>query len=70
MEYLGAKAKTLVNESPQFFEKKGKVKDHEIKVKMKEGATISQQKERRIPIRMQKAVDTEIKKRPKENTAT
>ena len=60
-EKLGQKTKTIVNKFPNLFSRKGKIKDHKIK-KIKENASISHQNGRRIPIQMQKAVDSEIKR--------
>ena len=65
-EKLSQETKALVNEFPNLFSRKGKIKDHRIRIKMKENASISQQKGRRIPIQMQKAVDSEIKRLLKE----
>ena len=65
-EKLSQETKALVNEFPNLFSRKGKIKDHKIRIKMKENASISQQKGRRIPIQMQKAVDSEIKRLLKE----
>ena len=63
---LSEETKALVNEFPNLFSRKGKTKDHKIRIKMKENASISQQKGRRIPIQMQKAEDSESKRLLKE----
>ena len=65
-EKLSQETKALVNEFPNRFSRKGKIKDHKIRIKMKENASFSQQKGRRIPIQMQKTVDSEIKRLLKE----
>ena len=44
------------------FPRKGRVKDYEIKIKMKDGAKISLQKERRKPIQLQNQVNYKIEK--------
>ena len=56
----------LGGEFPNLFKRKGRVKNYEIKFKMKEGAKITQQKGRRVPIQLQDQVDNEIAKLLKE----
>ena len=51
-----------MREFPELFKRKGRVKDYEIKIDMKENAKITQQKGRRIPIQLQEQVDKEIEK--------
>ena len=41
------------------FERRGKVKNHKVKISFKADAKITQQKRGRIPIQLQKAVDEE-----------
>ena len=53
-------------EFPKLFKRKGRVKNYEIKITMKDDAKITQQKGRRIPIQLQNQVDAEIKKLLKE----
>ena len=52
--------KQFMNEFPELFKKNGKVKNHQVKINLKPSAQIRQQKERRIPIQLQKAVDSAI----------
>ena len=54
--------KKFVSEFKKLFTRNGKVKNHRVKIKLKENARIVQQKGRRIPIQLQNAVDAEIKK--------
>ena len=56
----------LVREFPKLFCRKGRVKNYEIKIKMKNDAKITQQKGRRVPIQLQNQVDKEIDKHLKE----
>ena len=49
-----------MREFPELFKRKGRLKDYEIKIDMKENAKITQQKGRRIPIKLQQKVDKEI----------
>ena len=56
----------LVREFPKLFCRKGRVKNYEIKIKMKNDAKITQQKGRRVPIQLQNQVDKEIEKLLKE----
>ena len=55
-----------MGEFPELFTRKGRVKNYEIKIKMKDNARISQQKRRRVPIQLQNQVDGEINKLLKE----
>ena len=48
------------------FTRNGKVKNHQVKINLKENAKIVQQKRRRIPIQLQNEVDAEMKKLLKE----
>ena len=66
VEQLSAETKTFVKEFPKLFSRKGKSKDHKIKIKTKEDAAVPQQKGRRIPIQMQKAIDAITKRRLKD----
>ena len=52
----------LEGEFPKLFKRRGRVKNYEIKIKMKEGAKITKQKGRRVPIQLQDQVDNEIAK--------
>ena len=61
-----AKVQQLQREFPKLFERKGRVKNYEIKITMKDDAKITQQKGRRIPIQLQNQVDEEINKLLKE----
>ena len=56
----------LQGEFPKLFKRKGRVKNYEIKITMKDNAKITQQKGRRIPIQLQNQVDEEINKLLKE----
>ena len=58
--------KQLMGDFPKLFTRKGRVKNYEIKIKMKDNARISQQKGRRVPIQLQNQVDAEINKLLKE----
>ena len=51
---------------PKLFTRKSRVKNYDIKIKMKDNAGISQQKGRRVPIQLQNQVDAEINKLLKE----
>ena len=57
---LNPEIKQLMGDFPKHFTRKGRVKNYEIKIKMKDNARISQQKGRRVPIRLQNQVDAEI----------
>ena len=57
---LSAEAKQFVNEFPKLFERKGKIKNHQVRINFKTGAKITQEKGRRTPIQLQKALDEEI----------
>ena len=57
---LSAETKQFVKEFPKLFERRGKVKNHKVRMNFKTDAKITQQKGRRIPIQLQKAVDEEI----------
>ena len=46
---------------PKIFSRQGKITGHTIKIEFKEGARITQQKRRRVPLQLQTAVDAEIK---------
>ena len=61
-EELSTETKQFCNEIPKLFKRNGKIKDHEIKIKLKPDAKITQQKRRRIPIQLKNAVDAEIKR--------
>ena len=57
---LSAETKQFTKEFPKLFEKNGKLKNHQVRINFKPGAKITQQRGRRIPIQLQKAVDEEI----------
>ena len=57
---LSVESRQLVTEFPELFKRQGKVNNYKIKINLKSEATVSQQKGRRIPIQLQKAVDKEI----------
>ena len=63
---LSPEMKQLMGDFPKLFTRKGRVKNYEIKIKMKANARISQQKGRRVPIQLQNQVDAEINKLLKE----
>ena len=58
--------KQFVKELPVLLERKGKIKNHQVGIKFKPGAKTTQQKGRRIPIQLQKAVDEEVSRLLKE----
>ena len=57
---ISVETKQFVKEFPKLFERRGKVTNHKVKINFKADAKITQQKGRRIPIQLQKAVDKEI----------
>ena len=61
-EKISPEVQQIMREFPELFKRKGRVKDYEIKIDMKENAEITQQKGRRIPIQLQEQVDKEIEK--------
>ena len=61
-EQISPEVQQIMREFPELFKRKGRVKDYEIKIDMKENAKITQQKGRRIPIQLQEQVDKEIEK--------
>ena len=61
-EELCEETKKFVSEFKKLFTRNGKVKNHQVKIKLKENARIVQRRWRRIPIQLQNAVDAEIKK--------
>ena len=63
---LSVETKQLVTEFPELFKRQGKVNNYKIKINLKSEAEVSQQKGRRIPIQLQKAVDEEISRLLKE----
>ena len=63
---LSAETKHFDKDFPKLFERKGKIKNHQVRINFKPGAKITQQKGRRIPIQLQKAVDEEISRLLKE----
>ena len=63
---LSPGTKQLVNEFPNLCKRQGKVNNYQIKINLKPEAKVFQQKGRRIPIQLQKAVDEEIKRLLKE----
>ena len=58
--------KKFASELTKLFTRNGKVKNHRVRINLKENAKIVQQKGTRIPIQLQNAVDAEIKKLLKE----
>ena len=63
---LSVETKQLVAEFPELFKRQGKVNNYKNKINLKSEAEVSQQKGRRIPIQLQKAVDEEISRLLKE----
>ena len=61
-EKISPEVQQIMREIPELFKQKGRVKDYELKIDMKENAKITQQKDRRIPIQLQEQVDKEIEK--------
>ena len=57
---LSRDAQQLVQEFPNLFKRRGRVNNYKIKIEMKDGTRITQQKGRRIPIQLQDQVDSEI----------
>ena len=57
---LSRDALHLVQEFPNLFKRRGRVNNYKIKIEMKDGTRITQQKGRRIPIQLQDQVDSEI----------
>ena len=57
---LSAEVKQLKAEFPDLFERQGCVNNYSIKIDIKEGARVTQQKGRRIPIQVQEQVDRGI----------
>ena len=58
---LDPDAQHIVEEFPNLFKRRGRVNNYMIKIKMKDGTRVTQQKGRRIPIQLQEQVDQEIK---------
>ena len=61
-EQLSPGIQQLMREFPKLFKRKDRVKNYEIKIKMKDGARSFQQKGRRIPIQSQNQVPAVIDK--------
>ena len=59
---ISPEVQQIIREFPDLFKRKGRVKNYEIKIDMKDNAKISQQKGRRFPIQLQDQVDKEIEK--------
>ena len=57
---LSVETKQFVKEIPKLFERRGKKTNHKVKINFKSDAKILQQKGRRVPTQLQKAVDEEI----------
>ena len=57
---LSPDSKQLVEEFPNLFKRRGREKNYKIKIEMKDGWRVTQQKGRRIPIQLQEQVDKEI----------
>ena len=53
--------KRIKQKFPKIFSRQGKIVGHTIQIEFKEGAKSTQQKGRRVPLQLQKAVDEEIK---------
>ena len=66
-ESVSPAVQRIMREFPDLFKRKGRVKNYEIKIDMKDNAKIAQQKGRRIPIQLQDQVDKEIEKLLKDN---
>ena len=60
-EELSPELKQIQKKFPKVFKRTGKIIGHTIKIEFKEGAKITQQKGRRVPLQLQQAVDKEIK---------
>ena len=58
---LSPEANQLVEEFPNLFKRRGRVNNYKIKIDMKDGTRVTQQKGRRIPLQLQDQVDKEIK---------
>ena len=58
---LSPDAEQLVEEFPNLFKRRGRVNTYKIKIYMKDGTRVTQQKGRRIPLQSQDPVDKEIK---------
>ena len=58
---LSPDAEQLVEEFPILFKRRGRVNNYKIKIDMKDGTRVTQQKGRRIPLQLQDQVDKEIK---------
>ena len=58
---LAPEMKTIKQKFPKIFLREGKITGHTTKIEFKEGARITQQKGRRVPLQLQTAVDAEIK---------
>ena len=56
----------LTKKIPKLFNRKGKIKGHNIKVEFKRDAKMTQQKGRRVPLQLKTAVEAEIAKLIKE----
>ena len=65
-EKISPEVQQFIEEFPHLFKRKGRVKNYEIKINMKNDAKISQQKGQRVPIQLQKQVVKEIEKLLKE----
>ena len=50
-------AKQLVEEFPIVFKRRGRVNNYKIKIELKDGTRVTQQKGRRIPIQLQEQLD-------------
>ena len=59
---LSQDLKRIKQKFSNFFERQGRIFGHNIKIEFKEETKIIQQKRRRVPLQLQKAVDVEIKK--------
>ena len=58
---LSPEVEQLVEEFPNLFKGRGRVNNYKIKIDMKDGTRVTQQKGRRIPLQLQDQVDKEIK---------
>ena len=58
---LAPELKRIKQKFPKIFSRQGKITGHTIKIEFKEGARVTEQKGRRVPLQLQTAVDGKIK---------
>ena len=58
---LAPELKRIKQKFPEIFSRQGKITGHTIKIEFKEGARVTEQKGRRVPLQLQTSVDGEIK---------